>query len=168
MGGKGRECSMPVHHMYNASNKGYSSSCKSSLGGDQSSCGGLSFETHTGRIDSTRRRSFEALPVRKPLSVDDAMPYVLRALPALVETVLQLRALRTLLALLIAVGMAGTGKARREDEGLEEPYSGGKIWARAVWGRRSGSLFIRLALADSFRLTAGFVLGVRSGLSTVT
>jgi hypothetical protein len=93
---------------------------------------------------------------------------VLRALPALVETVLELRALRTLLALLIAVGMAGTGKARREDEGLEVPYSGGKIWARAVWGRRSGSLFIRLVLADNFRLTAGFALGRGSGLSTVT
>lgn len=74
MGGKGRECSMSVHHMYNVSISSYSSSCKSSLGGDQSSCGGLSFETHTGRIDSTRRRSFEALPVRNPLSVDEAMP----------------------------------------------------------------------------------------------
>lgn len=74
MGGKGRKCSMSVHHMYNVSISSYSSSCKSSLGGDQSSCGGLSFETHTGRIDSTRRRSFEALPVRKPLSVDEAMP----------------------------------------------------------------------------------------------
>jgi hypothetical protein len=75
MGGKGRGYSIFVHRKYNpVSNKSYSSSCKSNLGGDQSSCGGLSFETQTGRIDSTRRRSFEAPPVRKPLSVDEAMP----------------------------------------------------------------------------------------------
>lgn len=99
-------------------------------GGAHSSLGGRSVETHTAPdlIFSSFLRSFEALPLRKPRSVDEAVPYVLRALArVLVETVLELRALRTLLDLLTVDGIGGTGTARREDEVLEPAYSGGRM-----------------------------------------
>lgn len=56
--------------------EGYWSPPKSSFGGAQSSWGGLSLLTHTGegRTASARRRSFNAVPLRKPLSVDEATP----------------------------------------------------------------------------------------------
>lgn len=102
-----------------------------------------------------RRLSFIALPVRNPLSVDEAMPYVLRPLPVPVETVLELRALRTLLALVTAAGTAGTGRAKRADSGLAEPYSGGRIWdALAVSGCEVGTLGSWLVLRASLICTS--------------
>lgn len=55
---------------------GYWSPPRSSLGGAQSSWGGLSLLTHTGegRAASARRRSLNAVPLRKPLKVDEATP----------------------------------------------------------------------------------------------
>ena len=68
-----------------------------------------------GRTASARRRSFNAVPLRKPLRVDEATPYALRVLPAPIEALLEeLRALRTLSAFPTVGGMAGTGRARRE------------------------------------------------------
>lgn len=94
------------------------------MGGDHFSVGGLSRETQTaaGFIFSARLRSFEAPPLRNPLSVEDVVPYELRALaavPALVETVLELRALRTLLDLLRTDGIEGTGTASHDEGPLE-------------------------------------------------
>jgi hypothetical protein len=60
-----------------------------------------------------------SLEERKFLSVEEAVPYALLALPpvpVLVETVLELRALRTLLDLLIADGKTGTGSPERAEE----------------------------------------------------
>jgi hypothetical protein len=60
-----------------------------------------------------------SLEERKPLSVEEAVPYALLALtpvPVLVETVLELRALRTLLDLLIADGRTGIGSPERVEE----------------------------------------------------
>lgn len=101
------------------------------MGGDQFSCGGRSFETHTAPdlIFSILRRSLAAPPLRKPRRVDDAAPYVLRelaAVPVLVDTVLELRALRTLLVLLTAEGIAGTGAGNRDDGAPDEAYSEGR------------------------------------------
>ncbi len=145
------------HYLYTIAARDYCSSCRSNFGGAQSSCGGLSFEvdTHTGRMASTRRLSFITLPVRNPLSVDEAMPYVLRPLPVPVETVLELRALRTLLDLVTAAGTAGTGRASRADSGLAEPYSGGRIWgAPAVSGCEVGTLGGWLVLRASLICTS--------------
>lgn len=76
-------------------------------------------QTGEGRTASARRRSLNAVPLRKPLRVDEATPYALRVLPALNEAVLEeLRPLRTLSAFLTAGGTAGTGRARREAEEL--------------------------------------------------
>jgi hypothetical protein len=67
--------------------------------------------------------------LRKPLRVEEAVPYALRELtvvPALVDTELELRALRTLLGLTVTDGIAGTGTAKRAEGELEVEYSGGK------------------------------------------
>lgn len=53
------------------------------------------------------------------------------------ETVLELRALRTLLALVTAAGSGGTGRARRADDGLDEPKPGGRIWDVWDWAWRA-------------------------------
>lgn len=68
---------------------------------------------------------------------------MLRPLPAPVDTVLELRALRTLFAFVTAAGTAGTGRARRAEDGLEG-YSGGRVWdGWDGWERRVGVLFLR-------------------------
>lgn len=52
---------------------------------------------------------------------------MLRALPVFVDTVLELRALRTLFAFVRVGGRAGTGVAMRAEEGPLRPYSDGMV-----------------------------------------